>query len=219
MSLELDTIKKLNNLNVILASASPRRKEILTKLGLKFQVIPSTFPELLNQTSRTPSEYVRDTAEAKTREVYDTQTTASNPPPHLVIGADTIVVCGTDILEKPASVQDAISTLKRLRGAPHEVLTAVVLAYPSKTEPSQLVIKSFVESTGVTFGKDIDDDMIESYVATGDPMDKAGSYGYQSLAGILVESINGCYYNMVGFPLHRFYMELSQLIKNKELPI
>ncbi|TPX48553.1 hypothetical protein SeMB42_g01505 [Synchytrium endobioticum] len=210
----LSTIQHLNTKRVVLASASPRRRQILIQLGLKFEIVPSTFPEQLEKSSfQTPSDYVLATATEKTKEVV-AKLTGSATPPDLVIGADTIVVAPDNtILEKPTSKDDAVDTLKKLRGGRnHRVLTAVVIAYLDKSR-SGFLYDSFVEETIVTFGP-VGDEIIEAYVETGDPMDKAGSYGYQSLAGVLVESIQGCFYNVVGFPLYRVHANLVKHVQD-----
>ncbi|KAJ2786392.1 hypothetical protein GGI15_001564 [Coemansia interrupta] len=131
--------------------------------------------------------------------------------PVLIIGADTVVVNAAGaILEKPESAQDATSTLRSLSGKTNTVYTGICLIVGSSDLSKTPVIEKAVESTQVRFG-DLDDSIIEAYVATGEPMDKAGSYAYQSLACFFVEEIRGDYYNVVGFPCARFYQMLLAL--------
>ncbi|KAJ3251956.1 hypothetical protein HK103_001983 [Boothiomyces macroporosus] len=163
-------------MQIVLASGSPRRKEILERLVVEFTVQVSDFPENLTKTLP-PHEYVLQTATAKTQSVYDLNQSA------LVIGADTVVVLDDQILEKPSSKDHAFEMLKNLSGKPHFVLTAVCLIKEGK-------IHSFVEQTLVTFGE-LSDQEILDYVATGEPMDKAGGYGYQGLGCTLVKTQSG----------------------------
>ncbi|KAJ3271632.1 hypothetical protein HDV01_006502 [Terramyces sp. JEL0728] len=164
--------------------------------GLEFTVQISDFPENLSKTLL-PQDYVLQTATAKTRSVYDKNTDA------LVIGADTVVVLNNQILEKPSSKEHAFEMLKSLSGKSHFVLTAVCLIKDDK-------VHSFVEKTAVNFG-DLSDQEILDYVETGEPMDKAGGYGYQGLGCTLVKSIEGCYYNVVGLPVYRLVQTLKSI--------
>lgn len=217
----------LRSKRVILASASPRRKEILTTLGLKPEIIPSTFEETLDKAQfSTPDEYVLATASGKANEVFQRVSSSSkdnnkekkgDEDSLLVIAADTIVVLGSEILEKPASEQHAKEMLSKLSGKAHHVLTAVILVDSSSTNDSEERTKEprtwkFVERTEVVFAN-LSEDEIDAYVATGEPMDKAGGYGYQTGAGsVLVERITGCFYNVVGFPSGRFVRELRNFV-------
>ncbi|MDZ7682517.1 MAG: Maf family protein [Fodinibius sp.] len=134
---------------------------------------------------------------------------APHHPESLVIGADTIVVFGDDILEKPESPDEAKQMLRALSGQTHQVLTGVALC---KVDRAQNITDTltFFETTDVVFGN-IHPEDIDGYVASGSPMDKAGSYGIQDDYGaIFVQQITGNYYNVVGFPLHRFYNEMNR---------
>ncbi|KAJ3320820.1 hypothetical protein HDV06_004831 [Boothiomyces sp. JEL0866] len=182
--------------NTVLASGSPRRKEILERLGLKFTVQVSDFPENLPK-NLAPQDYVLQTATAKTQSVYEQNKDA------LVIGADTVVILEDKILEKPSSKENAFEMLKKQSGKSHSVLTAVCLIKDGQ-------IHSFVEKTLVTFGELTDQEILD-YVATGEPMDKAGGYGYQGLGCTLVKSIEGCYYNVVGLPVYRLVQKLKSV--------
>lgn len=189
-------------LKIVLASQSPRRKKLLEQIGLNFTVIPSTVDEVISYTS--PIEIVIDLAVQKAQDV------AKSAPNSLIIGADTIVVQNDRILGKPKNEHDAINMLKSLSDKKHSVFTGVSLLITGH----DTVIKkshSFFEETKVTFSA-LTDLEIKSYVASGSPMDKAGSYGIQDDWGsVFVERIEGDYYNVVGFPVNRFYQELKKL--------
>ncbi|KAJ2779109.1 hypothetical protein H4R18_004208 [Coemansia javaensis] len=198
---------------VVLASGSPRRKELLDRLGIEYEVIPSGFAEDLDKSQfATAGDYVVENAAQKAGEVYR-RVRGGSARPLFVIGADTVVVdAGGAILEKPASGSDAAATLKGLGGKTNTVHTGVCLVVDDTTRSSggePRVLKA-LESTEVVFGE-VDDAMAEVYAATGEPMDKAGSYAYQSLACFFVSAIRGDYYNVVGFPCARFYQMLREL--------
>ena len=191
---------------IILASSSPRRVEILnTLLGFQAAVIPSAFPEDLDKSKYTPADYVQENARCKALEVYGKTRAANGFPPSLVIGADTVVVLDGRILEKPADDDEAIAMLRSLSGREHEVLTGVALFYGDETEPR---VQRFVETTTVRFAE-LSAEAIRAYVASGEPFDKAGAYGYQGRAAPFVTGITGCYWNVVGFPAHRFCASLD----------
>ncbi|KAI9151202.1 hypothetical protein H9P43_009817 [Blastocladiella emersonii ATCC 22665] len=200
----------LEGKSVVLASKSPRRVEILRTLGLEFDVVGSTFAEDLDHAHfATAADYVVTNAKEKALEVYRTLL-ARGRTVDLIIGADTVVAHGRDILEKPNDEAHAVAILTRLRDArDHEVVTGMCLVYYDGAGREPRVV-TFTESTTVTFGAAVTDAEIAAYVATGDPMDKAGGYGYQSLASPLVEKISGCYYNVVGLPVYRLFRELRK---------
>ena len=180
---------------IILASASPRRAEILKKIGLDFVVRPSHVDENIAATLPA-AEYAVDLAKRKARAVAAKVTTG------LVIGADTIVVLGNEILGKPSSETEAGEMLQRLSGKTHRVFTGFVLCdRPSNRETAGL------EVTEVTF-RALEEAEIAAYIRSGEAMDKAGAYGIQDASAVFAERINGCFYNVVGFPLTRFYVTL-----------
>ncbi len=188
-------------LKIVLASRSPRRKKLLSQVGIEFQVVPSTSDEII--TSQKPEDVVLELAKQKALEVALTQ------PNSLVIGADTIVVYNRNILGKPKDEYEAIQMLQQLSGNVHQVFTGVSLIKTSK-DKSVLAETSFFQQTKVTFSS-LSLQEIEAYVSTGSPLDKAGAYGIQDDWGaVFVENIEGDYYNVVGFPLNRFYRELKQ---------
>ncbi|KAJ3184111.1 hypothetical protein HDU85_001962 [Gaertneriomyces sp. JEL0708] len=210
-------IDRLNGRNVVLASASPRRSEILKNLGVKFRIVPSTFAEDLDKNNfQHPSDYVMATAEAKGLEVFERiASTSGDGAVPVVISADTIVCHAGRILEKPSSAEHAKDVLRSLSGHVHEVLTAVVVFHGVDSNGA-LLRTSAVECTKVEFGPLTTED-IDAYVATGEPMDKAGAYGYQGLAAALIRRIDGDYYNVVGFPTYTFMKLLTNLVNTSSV--
>jgi len=180
---------------IILASASPRRAEILTKLGLVFTVRPSAVDENIAATL-SPAEYAVALARRKAGAV------AAGVHNGIVIGADTIVVLGKEILGKPVSESDAGAMLRKLSGKTHRVFTGFAIV----DRPSNRDVVD-VETTEVTF-RELDEAEIMAYARSGEAIDKAGAYGIQDASAVFAERINGCFYNVVGFPLTRFYLAL-----------
>ena len=171
---------------MILASASPRRRELLTQIGVHFSIQPADIDET-PYANEHPADYVERMAREKALAV------ALTIGEDFVLGADTTVVCDGEILAKPADAAEATAMLSSLSGQAHQVLTAVALAQAGQ-------VRSQVVSTRVRF-RDLSADEIAAYVATGEPMDKAGAYGIQGLGAILVADIQGSYSNVVGLPL------------------
>ena len=215
-------LSKLNRMRIILASGSARRSQILKEnLQLVFEVIPSTFAEDIDKSTCTgPQDYVSQTCRAKCLDSIEKNCKSKNKEDwvDIIISADTIVVYDQKILEKPSSIDHAIEMLKILSGQRHNVFTAVTIAILNKDKDydnddisKNYSIKTFYESTEVHFDE-LDIDTIRAYVAPGDPMDKAGSYGIQSIASSFVHKLNGCYFNVVGFPIHRFAKELLSML-------
>ena len=194
----------LNERNIVLASSSPRRRDLMQQLGLtNFAVIPSQFAENLLQQDYSPEGYAIATALGKANEVAERLKRAGEAF-DLVIGGDSVVVVGErTILEKPKDAGDATRMLELLSGSTHRIVSGVALVRPGKPAVS------FSESTQVRF-IELGEATIAAYVATGEPMDKAGAYGIQGKAGSFVAAINGCYYNCVGFPLARVAQALNQ---------
>nr|KAF6394660.1 acetylserotonin O-methyltransferase like [Rousettus aegyptiacus] len=229
-------IRRLLHKRVVLASASPRRQEILSNAGLKFEVVPSQFKETLTKASfPTPSAYAVETAKQKALEVahriYQARASASAASgslaarglqvsgrrtkdlraPDIVIGADTIVVIEGLILEKPVDRQDAYSMLCRLNGKEHSVFTGVAIVHCSSQDGRLHVdVSEFHEETAVTFSQ-LSDELLWDYVDSGEPMDKAGGYGIQALGSVLVEQVRGDVLNVVGFPLNHFCRKMAEL--------
>ncbi len=184
--------------SLILASRSPRRRHLLHQIGLSFQVRESGIAEEY-QSHLTPSAYVRLLSQRKAAAVASTVENA------FVVGADTIVVLGKTILEKPLDEADAEKMLYALSGRTHEVLTGfTILDRPSNRSVTE------VERTKVTFRK-LGKEEIRDYVRSGSPMDKAGAYGIQDDYGaVFVARVEGCFYNVVGFPLAKFYTTMQR---------
>jgi septum formation protein len=173
---------------LILASASPRRRELLTQAGFAFEIHPAHVNEDLRQ-DEDPIPYVVRLARDKAQAVFN----GLNDPAAVVLGADTTVTLDGHILAKPEDASDAARMLRLLSGRTHRVITGVAVASARGTEVA-------AEVTGVTF-LSLSDEEIEAYVATGEPMDKAGAYGIQGLAAKWIPRIEGCYFNVVGLPL------------------
>lgn len=208
-------LHSLNSKNIVLASTSPRRKHLLEQIGLKFNVVPSTFEENLHKESfSTPLDYVTETAKQKTLEVTERLYGSQATPPDLIIGADTIVTHENEIFEKPSSRDHAIDILSRLSGNSHNVFTSVVLVTPVSDSTSlKYNITQFHTCTEVFMGE-LTPRIIQAYVDTGEPMDKAGGYGIQALGSTLIRGINGDYFNVMGFPLHPFAKELLKIFSD-----
>lgn len=186
--------------NIILASASPRRRELLDTVGILFSVCPSQGEEQIKESA--PAEVVEELSQQKAREVF-----LKTSGEVLVIGADTVVAAEGNILGKPKDRKEAIQMLKKLQGGSHEVYTGVTMLNRDHHGEQQ---KTFHVMTAVEFYP-MSKEEIESYVDTGEPMDKAGAYGIQGKAGIFVKEIRGDYNNVVGLPVARLYQELKQM--------
>ncbi|XP_053295614.1 probable bifunctional dTTP/UTP pyrophosphatase/methyltransferase protein isoform X1 [Pleuronectes platessa] len=209
-------ISKLSGKLVVLASASPRRLEILRNAGLRFEVVPSWFKETLDKGLYTaPHEYAVETAKQKALEVARRMPIKHLKTPDIVIGADTIVSVDGMILEKPVDKHDAYRMLSSLSGKEHSVFTgvAIVLCHEKENEEVDYQLIDFYEETKVKFA-DLSEDMLWEYINSGEPMDKAGGYGIQALGGMLVEYVHGDFLNVVGFPLNHFCKQLD-LIYNR----
>lgn len=182
---------------VILASASPRRNNLLQKLGLAFETDPADIDESISP-KENPVDAVQRIAAAKAGAVGDRH------PDSVVIAADTVVVCKGQILGKPADKTDAYNMLSLLSGVEHEVITGLCVLDTATGRG-----ETGHEMTRVWF-RELETDEIKAYIATGEPLDKAGAYAIQGLAAIFVAGIEGCYYNVVGLPLSRLYLMLKR---------
>ena len=198
----------LQQKRIILASSSPQRKQLLQSIGLNFEIIVSDFAEDLDLSSyrENLSQYVIDTAEQKCRLVLNQIKIDENEKKNLIIiGADTMCSLNNQVYGKPSDQEDAFRMLKTFSNNTHQVCTGVCLLQ------GDLMHKTFSETTDVTFGS-IDDPTIRAYIETGEPMNKAGSYGIQSLGSSLVRKIDGDYFNVVGFPVYHFCVQLKALL-------
>lgn len=185
---------------MILASASPRRKDILSNIGVKFGIFTADCDEYIEEGTEPENAVMllsmkKCAASAKYFSGED----------KIVIGADTVVVFENEILTKPKDKEDAHIMLKRLSGKTHSVLTGVSILRTSDAK-----CESFYEKTDVKF-KDLTDEEISAYIATGEPLDKAGSYGIQGIGSVFIEKIDGDYFNVVGLPVSR----LCEKLKNE----
>ena len=178
------------NPKLILASASPRRRELLAQAGYDFDVQPSSVTE-----SRRPEEdairFATRLAREKAEEVF------ARHQPAIVLGADTVVVCDGEVMGKPADPADAERMLLLLAGRTHQVVTGVAVVWGSSSPPT---VEVAAELTQVTM-RTLSPEEVSRYVATGEPMDKAGAYAIQGYAGRWIPRISGCYFNVVGLPL------------------
>ncbi len=235
-----------SSLRIVLASGSPRRKEILSSLlqdaknTIPFDVIVSSFAEDLDKELFKHKEgYVLETARKKTQAVADLvskeylekqneskkmkEDGSSSTGKHqtIVIGSDTIVVKDEHILEKPKDSDHAKKMMKMLSGTTHQVFSAVIMIavdyHADINEAKVNEVFAFTSCTNVTFDE-MSDENIQSYIETGEPFDKAGGYGIQGIAKHFIKSINGCYYNVMGFPAHDFSKAFANyIVKLKEI--
>lgn len=188
--------------NVILASASPRRRELLKQAGFEFEVIESQADE--NVAVKEPERLVEELARRKALAVAETLEGEA-----LVISADTVVAADGEILGKPKDEEDAFRMLSGLQGRTHQVYTGVALV---KKQTGKTEVSSFFEQTDVTMYP-MGEEEIRGYIATSEPKDKAGAYGIQGRAAIFVKEIRGDYNNVVGLPIGRLYQELKDWMK------
>ncbi len=185
-------------MNLILASASPRRKELLSLITEDFTVIPAKGEEILDK-SLSPEKQVMALAKQKSEEISVIY------PESTVVGADTMVFVGEISLGKPKDKNDAARMLNLLSGKPHKVITAVSIAKGGKSQ------SLFAEETEVEFYP-LSEQEITDYVNSGEPMDKAGAYGIQSKGALLIKGIKGDYYNVMGLPVARLCRELKPFL-------
>lgn len=187
-------------LDIVLASASERRKELMSKITTDFKILVSDFDESTIVFQGEVEGYVMELSKQKALAVA-----AEVKNPSVIIGCDTIVTFDNLVLGKPNDGKDAFRMLKSLRGRSHKVYTGVTLYDTEKK-----LLRSDFSCTEVVFSN-ITDEQIKKYVSTGEPFDKAGAYGIQGLAGVFVEGITGCYYNVVGLPLNKLYSMLGEM--------
>ncbi|HJP60900.1 MAG TPA: Maf family protein [Gemmatimonadaceae bacterium] len=184
------------SVRVVLASSSPRRRQLLELIGIEHEVLPSNIDETLR-----PRETPRRHAERLARE--KASAIATREPAKITIAADTIVVINRKVLGKPRDDDDARRMLSMLSGREHTVITAVAVARGRK-------LRSAVEEVKVKFRR-LREDEIDAYIATGEPMDKAGAYGIQGFGATIVDCVNGDYFAVMGLPLARLVTLLRDL--------
>lgn len=191
---------KNTNLKVVLASASPRRKELIKLIFEDFTVLPAECDETLPDgiCAKEAVEYLSKIKNDATKSLLNGE--------ELVISADTVVAVDGEILGKPLDKEDARRMIKLLSGRVHQVYTGITLSQGEK-------IHTFSEKTDVEF-LSLSEQEIEDYINTSEPYDKAGAYGIQGKASLLIKGINGDYFNVVGLPVARLNRELSQFLHN-----
>lgn len=184
---------------IVLASASPRRKEILEQMGFNVHVHPSGFDETTIPID-TPAEFAVEAALKKALLV------TKHYPEQITVAADTVVTLDGVLLGKPEDYNDAVKMLKQLSGRTHDVITGISVHYPKRK-----YAYSGFEKTEVTF-RPLTDEEIHFYLTQHNPFDKAGAYGIQDLTVPLVNNIKGCYFNVVGFPVSHFYIHWRNIV-------
>ena len=189
------------NRNIILASNSPRRSDLLRMIGFKFDIIPSNVNE--KEKIELFGKYF---AEYWSRE--KAISVSHNNLDRLIVGADTIVIAKGKILGKPRNKEESIKMLKMLSGSVHHVITGVTILCEQKQ-----IIKTFSETTKVSVLK-IPDEKLTFYINSFNTLDKAGSYGIQDWFSVWIKKIDGCYYNVMGLPLSKFYFYYSEIMKD-----
>lgn len=187
---------------IVLASASPRRRELLSQAGIEYEVFPSQVEE--HVTALHPEDVVMALATQKAMDVAEKVLSCDDE--RLVLGADTVVVCDHQILGKPKDAQDARRILHMLGGRTHQVYTGVCFV---GNEAGTLKHHTFYEKTDVTM-YDITDAQIDWYISTNEPFDKAGAYGIQGYGGVFISAIQGDYNSVVGLPLSEVWQYLYQ---------
>ena len=195
----------IRDYKIVLASASPRRRELLNQISLNPVIEPSTVVEVI--TTRVPEDAVMELSLQKAEDVAGHQ-----QPGTIVIGADTVVAAEGKILGKPGSHQEAYEMIESLQGKSHQVFTGVTLIYCGK---NGAVVRSFAERTDVHVYP-MTSEEIRLYAEDDEPMDKAGAYGIQGRFAAFVKGIDGDYSNVVGLPVGRVYQELKQICEQEE---
>ena len=187
---------------LILASQSPRRRELLAQVGIEFEVQISQASEETDLTA--PAEIVEELSKRKAQSVFILH------PSDIVLGADTIVALGDKIYGKPETYGEAFDMISELAGHVHQVYTGVTLIV--RDPDGSLRTRTFHECTDVDVCE-MTPEEVEAYISTEEPYDKAGAYGIQGSFGIYIRAIRGCYYNVVGLPISRLYQEMKKLTK------
>lgn len=185
-------------MKIILGSKSPRRSEILNNIGVKFEIMESNFPEQYDK-AMSPVDIVKYLSYGKAKAVAENLHEDA-----VIIGADTVVVLDSEILGKPEDAEHSYYMLKTLSGKWHKVYTGLCVF-----DSSSKVYSQDVEITEVKL-KELTDEEIWSYIRTGEPAGKAGSYAIQGIGSLIVERINGCYFNVVGLPVFKLSVLLSR---------
>lgn len=204
----------INKYKIILASGSPRRKELLQQVGFEFEICPSKCEEVI--TSSVPEEVCVELSSQKALDVAasikaynEEHADIASPQDLIIIGSDTIVAIDGEILGKPSDDEGAKIMLRKLSGKVHSVYTGVSFVFMSAD--GRVGVHSFYDKTDVSV-YDLSEEEIAEYVDTGDPLDKAGAYGIQGYFAKHIRKIDGDYYNVVGLPIGKLYHELKEII-------
>lgn len=202
-------------MDIILASKSPRRKELLSQIGIEYRCMPSDKEEVI--TKSCPYEVVQELSVQKARDIEEKCVITEDT---IIIGADTIVACDEKILGKPENEDDAFEMLRLISGRQHQVYTGVTVIFKSGRIRKEI---TFSEKTDV-FVKALSEDDIKSYIATNEPMDKAGAYGIQGMFARHIDKINGDYNNVVGLPVARLFNEVREnmgvdMVSGRRVPL
>ena len=220
-ALKTPVFTRLTGKRIVLASGSPRRLDLLASVGVHPDVVPSRFQEDLAKSDfheDTLYEYPVDTATHKAKEVYE-RLVRETPehPPDLVIAADTVIVFENEILEKPKDKRDNLRMLADMAGHTCQVITGVALIHPILQAPGYKVHTVF-ERTRVHFA-DTPYELLHAYVDSGEGLDRAGGFAIQGRGALLIQSVEGDYNNVVGFPLYSVFSLLHDLVENEELDL
>lgn len=206
MTISYPGFANLSGKRVVLASTSPRRRELFDRMGFNYEIVPSNFAEdLAHSAYADATAYCMATCKGKSDAVLEALKN-DLVAPSVIVSADTIVECNGSIYEKPSDRQDAGRMLRELSGNVIRVITAVFIRYRNANGQYETI--SFDEVTEMSMA-DLDATLIEAYLEQGQGMDHSAALSYQGAAFLLVSSINGCFYNLIGFPAPRFYKEMT----------
>mgnify|MGYP001025847018 FL=1 len=218
-ALRTPVFTRLKGKRVVLASSSPRRRNILATIGVHPEIVPSTFKEDLPKSDffgDTAHEYPVETATHKAKEVYIRLVMQDeHDPPDLVIAADTVIVHQGKILEKPLDKTDNVRMLADMCGHSFHVVTGVAIVHPILQAPGYEV-RTVCEQTRVHFA-DVPAPLLQAYAESGEGLDRAGGFAIQGRGALFIRSIEGDYNNVVGFPLYSVFELLHALVENEEL--
>mgnify|MGYP001030535378 CR=1 FL=1 len=203
----LPKVPNARDFSVLLASASPRRRQLLRAAGIHFEAVASNIPEMKEE-GETPEEFAQRIAVQKAEQVRASRPAEQRP----IVAADTVVVVDEQVLGKPASASEAAAMLRRLSGRSHRVITGLCVLDPLSGRRLVQAVVTVVRFAPLT------EEEVREYVASGEPRDKAGAYAIQGLASRFVKSIEGCYFNVVGLPVPTLYGMLKQFRRGKRQP-
>lgn len=202
-------------MRIILASKSPRRKELLSRIGIEYECIVSEAEEKTTESS--PDKVVAELSRQKAENIFEIiRAGERDNSPMVIIGADTVVACDSNIMGKPKDKQDAGRMLKLLEGRSHSVWTGVTLLFVNidkngKYSENKVISETFACETKV-YMYHVSDNEIEEYIKTEEPLDKAGAYGIQGIAAKFIEKIEGDYNNVVGLPVSALYQRIKNIL-------